>query len=60
MNKRIITIDKIPFKIKNKIIFFLYNQKFLVGYKEIYNTYKTPIIELPDKKRIWMLKYEVK
>nr|YP_009944620.1 cytochrome b6-f complex subunit PetP [Osmundea sinicola]QFR99914.1 cytochrome b6-f complex subunit PetP [Osmundea sinicola] len=60
MNKKIIKINKIPFRIKNKLIFFLYTQKILVGYKQICNKYKTPIIELPDKKRIWMLKYEVK
>nr|WMP11866.1 Cytochrome b6-f complex subunit PetP [Laurencia australis]WMP12077.1 Cytochrome b6-f complex subunit PetP [Laurencia australis] len=42
------------------MICYLYKPIFLAGYKEISTEYKTPIIELPDKKRIWVLKYEIK
>lgn len=60
MKKRIIKIQKIPHNIKKKIIWCLYKPIFLAGYKEISTKYKTPIIELPDKKRMWVLKYEIK
>ena len=60
MKKRIITIQKIPHNIKKKIIWCLYKPIFLAGYKKISTKYKTPIIELPDKKRVWVLKYEIK
>nr|YP_010951996.1 Cytochrome b6-f complex subunit PetP [Laurencia obtusa]WMP12935.1 Cytochrome b6-f complex subunit PetP [Laurencia obtusa] len=60
MKKQIIKIQKIPHNIKKKIIWYLYKPVFLAGYKEISTKYKTPIIELPDKKRIWVLKYEIK
>nr|ARW68735.1 cytochrome b6-f complex subunit PetP [Palisada sp.] len=60
MKKNIVLINNIPYKIRKKILWYLYKPIILVGYKQIYNEYKTPIIELPDKKRIWVLKYEIK
>ena len=60
MKRQIILITNIPFNIKNMFTRHIHKKVFLAGYKKTYKSYKTPIIELPDKKRIWMLKYEIK
>ena len=60
MKKNIVLIKNIPHKIKKKFTCYSYKPLILVGYKQVSTKYKTPIIELPDKKRIWVLKYEIK
>nr|ARW60229.1 cytochrome b6-f complex subunit PetP [Laurencieae sp.] len=60
MKKHIVNIKTIPSTLKTKLISSIYKKIFLAGYKKISSQYKTPIIELPNKKRMWVLKYEIK
>lgn len=60
MRKHTIKIENIPRKIKKRIRKYLHEKIILVGYRKVTNNYKTPIIELPDKTRIWVLGYEIK
>lgn len=59
MNKHTVNIKNIPKKIKKRITKYLYEKIILVGYKQVTRNYKTPIIELPNKTRIWVLEYEI-
>nr|ARW68328.1 cytochrome b6-f complex subunit PetP [Chondria sp. (in: red algae)] len=60
MNKTKVNIDSIPQKIKKRITKHLYKKILLVGYKQFSTKCKTPLIEFPNKARIWVLIYEIK
>nr|YP_009396836.1 cytochrome b6-f complex subunit PetP [Ophidocladus simpliciusculus]ARW66022.1 cytochrome b6-f complex subunit PetP [Ophidocladus simpliciusculus] len=55
-----VNIIKAPLKIKAKIVQYMYKKLNFIGYKKLSNKHKIPILQLPDKKRIWMLKSEIK
>nr|YP_009398282.1 cytochrome b6-f complex subunit PetP [Thaumatella adunca]ARW67468.1 cytochrome b6-f complex subunit PetP [Thaumatella adunca] len=59
MNRYLINIKFIPKKIKLEIIKNIYCDLQIVGYKKIHNGYKIPIVQFPNKKRIWILNYEI-
>nr|YP_009394159.1 cytochrome b6-f complex subunit PetP [Rhodomela confervoides]ARW62721.1 cytochrome b6-f complex subunit PetP [Rhodomela confervoides] len=60
MNQYWISLKIIPNKISKKIIKHVYDNLKVVGYKQISHRYKVPIIQFPDKRRVWVLKYEIK
>jgi len=59
MNKHTVNVKSIPKNIKKRITKYLYGKIILVGYRKVTNNYKTPIIEFPNKTRIWVLEYEI-
>nr|QCI05732.1 cytochrome b6-f complex subunit PetP [Cryptopleura ramosa] len=46
-------------KTKIKIIHYVNQKSYIVGYKQIHTNYKAPIIEFKDYTRVWMLNNEI-
>lgn len=59
MNKSSVNINIIPMKTKIKIIHYVNQKSYIVGYKQIHTNYKAPIIEFKDYTRVWMLNNEI-
>nr|YP_010851646.1 cytochrome b6-f complex subunit PetP [Echinothamnion hystrix]WGH14656.1 cytochrome b6-f complex subunit PetP [Echinothamnion hystrix] len=59
MQKHLVRIKFIPNNIKKKLNEKLYKNLKFVGYKKISKHHIIPIIQFPNKKRIWLLKKEI-
>ena len=59
MKKYAINIKFIPKNIKYKVTERSLNKLKFVGYKQITHNCVIPLIQLPNKKRIWLLKQEI-
>lgn len=59
MKQYLVNIHVIPIKTKLKIINYINNKSYIVGYKKINSNYKVPIIEFKDYTRVWMLNNEI-
>nr|YP_009392083.1 cytochrome b6-f complex subunit PetP [Periphykon beckeri]ARW60431.1 cytochrome b6-f complex subunit PetP [Periphykon beckeri] len=57
--KYLIKINFIPNSIKKKINEYLQKKLKFVGYKQISTNQMIPILEFPNKQRIWIIKKEV-
>nr|YP_010851052.1 cytochrome b6-f complex subunit PetP [Aphanocladia stichidiosa]WGH14063.1 cytochrome b6-f complex subunit PetP [Aphanocladia stichidiosa] len=59
MKKYLVKIKFIPNNIKKKFNEKLCKNFKVVGYKEISKSYMIPIIQFPNKKRMWLLQEEI-
>lgn len=60
MHKYSVNIIIIPIKTKLRIINYIHQQSYIVGYKKLNKDYKAPLLEFKDYTRVWMLKNEIK
>ena len=54
-----IRFKQMPYYINTKILYYLNQTGYIVGYKKIYKNITVPIIEFKDFTRIWMLPNEI-
>lgn len=59
MRGNLVNIKLIPQNMKQKMNKHLHSKLTLVGYKKILNKHIVPIIEIPNKHRVWVLISEI-